>query len=78
MAAKNATKAKAGRGTAKKSAARRRPAERHFTFEQVPPPPPKKFDNGLTSIERLLRHAGGLSDEDAEDMLEAIRRSRQD
>ena len=44
---------------------------------KVPPPPPKEFNDGLTTMERLLQLAGSITDEEAEDLMEGVRRSRE-
>jgi hypothetical protein len=52
-------------------------AELPFKVKKLPLPPPKEFHDGLTTGERLLRHAGTITDEVAEVLMEAIRLSRQ-
>ena len=62
----------------KKPAARKKPgAALPFKVKKLPLPPPKEFHDGLTTGERLLRHAGTITDEVAEVLMEAIRLSRQ-
>jgi hypothetical protein len=47
-----------------------------LNVQKVAPPPPKEFDDGLTTMERLLQLAGSITDEEAEDLMEALRQNR--